>query len=106
MFIVPKALLISSAPVLLLAGGAIWLNHFATVLFNVCMAVTVALCYVAVVCGCVLYVCCYVRKKAILQCFQLLSGGTCLCEVPLSMSLLGFPPYVASLCNCAYYVVG
>ena len=26
------------------AGGAIWLNHFATVLFNVCSAVTVECC--------------------------------------------------------------
>ena len=36
MFIVSKALLISSATVIVRAGGAIWLNPFATVLFNVC----------------------------------------------------------------------
>ena len=50
------------------AGGAIWLNPFATVLFSVCSAVTVECC--------VLYPCCmgvfgmfsYVRKKALLQC--------------------------------------
>ena len=36
MFIVSKALLISSATVIVHAGGAIWLNPFATVLFNVC----------------------------------------------------------------------
>ena len=41
MFIVSKALLISSATVIVRAGGAIWLNPFATVLFSVCSAVTV-----------------------------------------------------------------
>ena len=64
------------------AGGAIWLNPFATVLFNVCSAVTEKCCvvlFVTVLCGCVWYVCCYVRKKALLQ---LLRGGICL--------LLGF----------------
>ena len=38
MFIVSKALLISSATVIVRARGAIWLNPFATVLFNVCNA--------------------------------------------------------------------
>ena len=41
MFIVSKAFLISSATVIVRAGGAIWLNPFATVLFSVCSAVTV-----------------------------------------------------------------
>ena len=41
MFIMSKALLISSARVIVRAGGAIWLNPFATVLFTVCSAVTV-----------------------------------------------------------------
>ena len=50
MFIVSKALLISSATVFVRAGGAIWLNPFATVLFSVCSAVTVE--------WCVLYPCC------------------------------------------------
>ena len=45
-----KALLISSATVIVRAGGAIWLNPFATVLFSVCSAVTVECC--------VLYPCC------------------------------------------------
>ena len=36
MFIVSKALLISSATVIVRAGGAIWMNPFATVLFTVC----------------------------------------------------------------------
>ena len=50
MFIVSKALLISSAIVIVRTGGAIWLNPFATVLFTVCSAVTVECC--------VLYPCC------------------------------------------------
>ena len=39
MFIVSKSLLISSATVTVRAGGAIWLNPFATELFNVCSVV-------------------------------------------------------------------
>ena len=50
MFIVSKALLISSVTVIVRTGGAIWLNPFVTVLFNVCSAVTVECC--------VLYQCC------------------------------------------------
>ena len=44
MFIVSKALLISSAIVTVRAGGAIWLNPFVTVLFSVCSVVTVECC--------------------------------------------------------------
>ena len=36
MFIVSKALLISSATVIVRAGGSIWMNPFVTVLFSVC----------------------------------------------------------------------
>ena len=50
MFSVSKALLISSATVIVRAGGANWLNPFATVLFSVCSAVTVGCC--------ALYPCC------------------------------------------------
>ena len=50
MFIVSKDFLISSATVIVRAAGAIWWNTFATVLFNVCSAVTVECC--------VLYPCC------------------------------------------------
>ena len=50
MFIVSKALLISSATVIIRAWVAIWLNPFAAVLFIVCSAVTVECC--------VLYPCC------------------------------------------------
>ena len=68
MFIVSKALLISSATVIVRAGRAILLNPFATVLFNVCNDVIVVLCFVPVLHGCVWYGCCYVRKKGLLQC--------------------------------------
>ena len=52
MFIVSKALLISSATVIVRAGGAIWLNPFATVLFSVCSNVTgIMLCFVPVLHG-------------------------------------------------------
>ena len=69
MFIVLKALLISSATVIVRAGGAISLNPFAMVLFIVCSTVTGrVLGFVPVLHGCVWYVCCYVRKKALLQC--------------------------------------
>ena len=44
MFIVSKALLISSATVIVREGGDIWLNPFATVLFSVCSTVTVECC--------------------------------------------------------------
>ena len=50
MFIVSKAFLISSATVIVRTGEAIWLNPFATMLFNVCIAVTIECC--------VLYQCC------------------------------------------------
>ena len=52
MFIVSKALLISSATVIVREGGSIWLSPFATVLFSVCSAVTVECCvaWVCLVC--------------------------------------------------------
>ena len=52
MFIVPKALLITSATVIVHAGGAI-----CCVLYPCCVGVF-----------------CYVREKALLQCLQLLRG--------------------------------
>ena len=64
MFIMSKALLISSATVIVRAGRAIWLNPFDTVLFSLSNAVTVE-CRVLVLHGCV---CCYVGKKDLLQC--------------------------------------
>ena len=55
MFIVSKTLLISSITVIFGARVPIWLNPFATVLFNVCSSVTVGrvLCSVPVLRGCV-----------------------------------------------------
>ena len=50
MLIVWKALLIWSATVIVRAGGAIWVNPFATVLFSECSGVTVECC--------ILYPCC------------------------------------------------
>ena len=50
MFIMSKALLISSTTAIVRPGGAIWLNPVAMVLFSVCSAVTVECC--------VLYPCC------------------------------------------------
>ena len=44
MFIVSKSWLISTATAIVRAGGAIWLNPFATVMFTVCSAVTVKCC--------------------------------------------------------------
>ena len=44
MYIGSKALLISSATLIVRAGGAIWLNPFATVLFTGCSAFTVECC--------------------------------------------------------------
>ena len=44
MFIVSKVLFISSATVIVCSGGAIWLDPFAMMLFNVCSAVTVECC--------------------------------------------------------------
>ena len=44
MLTVSKALLISRATVIVRAGGAIWLNPFATVLLSGCSAVTVECC--------------------------------------------------------------
>ena len=80
MFIVSKALLISCATVIVHAGGAIWLKPFATVLFSVCSAAHCrVLSFVPVLHGCVWYVCCYVRKKVLLQCRQLLRGGIWAC---------------------------
>ena len=50
MFLVLKALLISSATMIVGPGTAIWLSPFSTVLFNVCSFVTIECC--------VLYPCC------------------------------------------------
>ena len=56
MFIESKALLISSATVIVRARGAIWMNPFVTVLLNVCSAVTIECCVLPVLRGSVWYV--------------------------------------------------
>ena len=78
MFIVSKALLISSATVIVRAGGAIWLNPFATVLLNVCSAVTVEFCTrIAWVCLVCLLLC---KEEGSSQVsLQLLRGGVWAC---------------------------
>ena len=102
MFIVSKALLTLSATVIVHAGGAIWLNPFATVLFSVSSAITVECC--------VLYPCCLV---CLLLCneegsspvaLQLLRGG----DGPVRGALVcvGFwdRDYVSPLPCVRYYV--
>ena len=76
MFIVSKALLISSATVIVRAGGAIWLNPFATVLFSVCSVVTVECC-VAWACLVCLLLCKEEGSSPVS--LQLLGGGIWAC---------------------------
>ena len=102
MFIVLKALLISSDTVIVRAGGDIWLNPFATVLFSVCRV----LCFVPVLHGCVWYVCCYAGKKALFQCLKLLRGGIWACMRCHCLCLCWFwdRDYVSPLPCVRYYV--
>ena len=77
MFIVSKALFTSSAIVIVRAGGGVnWLNPFATVLFNVCSAVTVECC--------VLYPCCVGGLVYLLLCKE---ESPCCCCLPTPMTL-------------------
>ena len=76
MFIVSKAVLISSATVIVRAWGAIWLNPFATVLFSVCSAVTVDCCGLYPCCLC-LRLC--KEEGASPVSLQLLRGGIWAC---------------------------
>ena len=81
MFIVSKALLISSTRVIVRAGRAIWLNPFATVLFNVCST------RVAWVC----LICLLLCKEGSSRVYVITERRDMgLYEVLLSMSLLGF----------------
>ena len=93
MFIVSKALLISSATVIVRAGGAIWLNPFATVLFSVCSAVTVECC--------VLYPCCMGVFGMLLLCKE--EGSS-----PVSLQLLrgGIWACMRCPCLCLCWVLG
>ena len=90
MFTVSKAWLISSATVVVRAGGAIWLNPFATVLFS---AVTVECC--------VLYPCCMGVLVCLLLCKE--EGSS-----PVSMQLLrgGIWACMRCPCLCLCWVLG
>ena len=92
MFIVSKAFFISSVTVIGRAGGAIWFNHFATMLFNVCSAVTVECCVVYPCCVCVFGMFSVMfgrmRFSSVFAITERMDIG--LYEVSSSMSLLGF----------------
>ena len=93
MFIVSKALLISSVTVIVRAGGAIWLNPFVTVLFSMCSAVTVECC--------VLYPCCMGCLVCLLLCKE--EGSS-----PVSLQLLrgGIWACMRYPCLCLCWVLG
>ena len=85
MFIVSKALLISSATVIVHVGETIWLNPFATVLFSVCSAVTVEYS--------VLYPCCMACLVCLLLCRE--EGSS-----PVSLQLLRRGIWAGMRCTC------
>ena len=97
-FIVSKSLLISSATVIVRAWGAIRLNPLATVLFNVCSAVTVECCVLYPCCVGVLGMFAVMEGRMLLLLLLLFSSIFAitgrrymdLYEVPLSVSLLDF----------------
>ena len=64
------------------------------------------LCFVPVLRGCVWYVCCYVRKKALLQCLQLLRSRIWACMSSLVYVFVGFwdRDYVSQFPYVWYYV--
>ena len=90
MFTVSKALLISSATVIVRAGGAIWLNPFATVSFSVCSAITAECC--------ALYPCCMgvFGMSAVMQGRRLFSSVSATTE-RRDMGLHEAPPSVSPL---------
>ena len=105
MFIVSKALLISSATVIVRAGGAIWFNPFATVLFSVCSAVTVECCVftcVAWVCLVCLLLCKEEGSSPVY--LQLLRRGIWACMRCPCLCLCWVFGYV-SQCPCVRYYV-
>ena len=92
MFIVSKALLISSATVIVRAGGAICLNPFATVLFSVYSAVTVKCCVLYPWCMAVFGVFAVMQGRMLFSSVFAITErkDMGLYEVPLCVSLLGF----------------
>ena len=108
MFIVSKALLISSATVIVRTGEAIWLNPFAKVLFNVCSVVTVQ-CGVLYPCWLGVFVCLLLCEEecSSLVSLQLLRGGIWACmRCPcLFLCWVWDRDYVSQLPYVRYYVV-
>ena len=81
-FIMSKALLISSATVIVRAGGAIRMNPFATMLFSVCSAVTVECLF----CIRVAWVCLMLCRE---------EGSS-----PVSLQLVGGGIWACMWCHC------
>ena len=92
MFVVSKALLISSATVIVRTGGAIWLNPFAMLLFSACSAVTVKCCVLYPCCICVFGILAVMfGRRLFSRVFAITERRDMgLYEVPLFVSLLGF----------------
>ena len=92
MFTVSKALLISSATGIVCAGGGIWLHPFATVLFNVCSAVTVEFCVLHTCCVGVFGMSSVMKGRRLFSNFFAIteSGDMGLYEVPFAIPLLEF----------------
>ena len=84
--------IISSVTVIVRAGGAIWLNPFATVAFHVCSAITLECCVLHSCCVCVCLVCLLLCKEEGSSPVSAITGkrDMGMCEVPLSTSLLDF----------------
>ena len=75
------------------AGGAIWLNPFATVLFSVCSSVIVECC--------VLYPCCMGVFGMLLLCKE--EGSS---SVSLQLPRRGIRACMRCYCLCLYWVLG
>ena len=105
MFIVSKVWLISSATVIVREGRAIWLNHFATVVFSVCSAVTVECCVctrVAWVCLVWLLSCKEEDSSPVSAITERRNMG--LYELPMSLLAFGDGDYISQLPYVWYYV--
>ena len=112
MFIVSKALLISSATVIVRARGAIWLKTLNTVLFNVCSTVTVECCVLYTYCVGIfgifgMFMLCTEEGSSPVS-WQLLRGGIWACMRCHCRCFVGFCDgdyYVSQLAYVMYYVV-